>query len=272
MGDPMLPEGLVEALRPLCAGRPLVVFDLETTGTDRLSDRIVEIAAVSIPPEGSARLLDRRVNPLTRIPREATAVHGISDDDVKDAPPFRQIAAEVDAFFGEADLAGYNVRAFDVPLLIREFERAGLPFTVAGRRIVDMQTIFFRKEPRDLAAAVRLFAGHEHDGAHAAMADVVAAAEVLAGQLARYPDLPRDLGALHAFSSPVEGRWVDPDKRFAWRDGEAVFNFGDHRGKSLSWVAEQNPDYLDWMIRRDFPEPAKEIARQARRGVFPKKG
>ena len=272
MGERAFSDELIESLRPLCEGRALVVFDLETTGTDRLSDRIVEIAAIAVEPSGPPRVLDRRVNPLTKIPREATAVHGISEADVKDAPPFREIAAGVATFFGDGDLAGYNVRAFDVPLLVREFERAGVPFAVAGRRIVDMQTIFFRKEPRDLAAAVRFFAGHEHARAHAALADVVAAAEVLAGQLKRYPELPRGLDGLHEFSAPAEGRFVDPDKRFVWRDGEAVFNFGDHRGRNLSWVAEQNPDYLDWMIRRDFPEPAKEIARQARRGVFPKKG
>ncbi len=267
----LVPRAVVEALRPLCAGRPLVVFDLETTGTEKTLDRIVEIAAVAVPPEGPPRVFDRRVNPGVRIPSEASAIHGISDADVRDAPSFRDVAPELLAFLGEADLAGYNIRAFDVPLLVREFQRAGHRFSLDGRRIVDMQTIFFRKEPRDLAAAVRFFAGREHAGAHAALADVVAAAEVLAGQLRRYPDLPRTLDGLHEFSQPVEGRWVDPDKRFVWRDGEAVFAFGVHRGKSLALVAETKPDYLDWIIRGDFPEPAKEIARNARRGVFPAK-
>ncbi|MGE5344637.1 MAG: exonuclease domain-containing protein [Acidithiobacillales bacterium] len=258
-------------LRPLCAGRPLVVFDLETTGTEKTLDRIVEIAAVAVLPEGPPRVFDRRVNPGVRIPSEAAAIHGISDADVRDAPSFRDIAPELLAFLGEADLAGYNVRAFDVPLLVREFQRAGLKFSLEGRLIVDMQTIFFRKEPRDLAAAVRFFAGREHTGAHAALADVVAAAEVLAGQLRHYPDLPHTLDGLQEFSTPAEGRWVDPDKRFVWRDGEAVFAFGVHRGKSLALVAETKPEYLDWMIRGDFPEPAKEIVRSARRGVFPAK-
>ncbi len=266
-----LPPGLVDALRPLCDGRPLVFFDLETTGTERTLDRIVEIAAVAVPPEGPPRVFDRRVNPGVRIPSEASAIHGITDADVKDAPTFRQIAPDLLAFLGEADLAGYNVRGFDIPLLLKEFERSGVAFRLEGRRIVDMQTIFFRKEPRDLGAALRFFAGREHSGAHAALADVVASAEVLAGQLRRYPDLPRTLGGLHEFSAPIEGRWVDPDKRFFWRDGEAVFAFGDHRGRSLALVAETNPDYLDWMVRKDFPEPAKEIVRNARRGVFPKR-
>jgi len=266
-----VPAGILELLRPLCDGRPIVFFDLETTGTEKMLDRIVEIAAVAVPPEGPARVFDRLVNPGVRIPSEAAEIHGISDADVKDAPSFRDLAPELLAFLGDADLAGYNVRAFDVPVLMKEFERAGLPFPLEGRRIVDMQTIFFKKEPRDLGAALRLFAGRDHAGAHAALADVVAAAEVLAGQLRRYPDLPRTLDGLHEFSSPAEGRWVDPDKRFFWRDGEAVFAFGNLRGKSLELVAETKPDYLDWMIRGDFPEPAKEIARNARRGIFPKK-
>jgi DNA polymerase-3 subunit epsilon len=266
-----VPAGILELLRPLCDGRSIVFFDLETTGTEKMLDRIVEIAAVAVPPEGPARVFDRLVNPGVRIPSEAAEIHGISDADVKDAPSFRDLAPELLAFLGDADLAGYNVRAFDVPVLLKEFERAGLPFPLEGRRIVDMQTIFFKKEPRDLGAALRLFAGRDHAGAHAALADVVAAAEVLAGQLRRYPDLPRTLDGLHEFSSPAEGRWVDPDKRFFWRDGEAVFAFGNLRGKSLELVAETKPDYLDWMIRGDFPEPAKEIARNARRGIFPKK-
>ncbi|MFI5182237.1 MAG: exonuclease domain-containing protein [Thermoanaerobaculia bacterium] len=271
MDHPDLPPGLVDALRPLCDGRPIVFFDLETTGTEKTLDRIVEIAAIAILPDGPPRLFDRRVNPGVRIPSEAAAIHGISDADVKDAPTFRELAPSLLEFLGDADLAGYNIRGFDVPLLQKEFERAGVAFRLDGRRIVDMQTIFFRKEPRDLAAALRFFAGREHAGAHAALADVVAAAEVLAGQLRRYPDLPRTLDGLHEFSVPAEGRWVDPDKRFAWRDGEAVFAFGNLKGKSLALVAETKPEYLDWMIRGDFPEPAKEIARNARRGVFPKK-
>lgn len=266
-----VPPEVVELLRPLCEARAVVFFDLETTGTEKMLDRIVEIAAVAVPPEGPLRVFDRRVNPGVKIPSEAAAIHGISDADVAEAPLFREIAPELLAFLGDADLAGYNVRAFDVPLLVKEFERAGVLFSLEGRRIVDMQTIFFKKEPRDLAAALRFFAGRQHAGAHAALADVVAAAEVLAGQLRRYPDLPRTLEGLHEFSSPAEGRWVDPDKRFLWRDGEAVFAFGNLKGKSLALVAETKPEYLDWMIRGDFPEPAKQIARDARRGIFPKK-
>ncbi len=263
------PPAVLDLLRSLSDGAPLVVFDLETTGTDRLADRIVEFAALRIPKEGEPAVLELRVNPGVRIPREATAVHGISDADVALAPPFAQVAPRIAAFLEGADVAGYNVRAFDLPLLAREFERAKVPFSLEGRRVLDAQSLFFKKEPRDLSAAVRIFAGREHEGAHSALADVVASAEVLAGELERYPDLPRDVEGLHAYSQPSESRWVDPDKRFLWRDGEAVFGFGAKKGKALAEVAARHPDYLEWMLGADFPDEAKRIVRDALRGVFP---
>lgn len=265
----LLPPDTLEVLRSLCDGTPLVVFDLETTGPDRLTDRIVEVAALKVSPDGSVSVFETRVNPGVKIPREATAVHGISDADVADAPSFADVAPRLAAFLEGCDLAGYNLRGFDIPLLARELERAKVSFSFEGRRVVDAQVIYFRKEPRDLSAAVRTFAGREHDGAHSALADTVAAAEVLAGQLKRYPDLPRAIDALAAFTAPVEGRWVDADKRFVWRDGAAVFNFGAKRGQPLEAVAAKSPEYLDWMLDADFPEEAKRIVREAREGRFP---
>ncbi|HKC25762.1 MAG TPA: 3'-5' exonuclease, partial [Thermoanaerobaculia bacterium] len=198
-----LPDDALACLAAICGECALVVFDLETTGADRLTDRIVEIAALRISRDGSLATFDRRVHPGMKIPSESTAVHGIADEDVKDAPTFKEIAPEVAAFFEGCDLAGYAVRVFDVPVLVRELERAGVPFSLEGRRIVDAQTIYFKKEPRDLAAALRFFAGREHERAHSALADVVASAEVLAGQLARYPDLPSSMDELHRFSTPA---------------------------------------------------------------------
>ena len=264
-----LPPDALERLAALCGDSSLVVFDLETTGADRLTDRIVEIAALRITRDGTHATFERRVNPGMRIPKESTAVHGISDADVRYAPTFREIARDVGRFFEGCDLAGYNVRAFDVPVLVRELERAGVPFPLEGRRIVDAQTIYFKKEPRDLGAALRFFAGREHERAHSALADVYASAEVLAGQLLRYADLPRSLDELHRFSTPAEGRFVDLEKRFFWRDGQAVFAFGEFRGKLLSDVATANPAYLDWILSKDFPHDTKRIVRDAQRGVFP---
>lgn len=265
----LLPPGAREALRSLCDGAPLVVFDLETTGPDRITDRIVEVAALKVSASGELSVFETRVNPGVKIPREATAVHGITDADVAEAPSFAEVAPRLVEFLEGCDLAGYNLRGFDIPLLARELERAKAPFSFDGRRVVDAQVIYFRKEPRDLSAAVRTFVGREHVGAHSALADTVAAAEVLAGQLARYDDLPKGIDALAAFTAPVESRWVDPDKRFVWRDGEAVFNFGAKRGQSLADVAAKNPDYLDWMLEADFPEEARRIVREAREGRFP---
>ena len=264
-----LPPEALEALRSLCGGVPLVVFDLETTGPDRLTDRIVEVAAVKVSPDGSVETFETRVNPGVKIPREATAVHGITDADVAASPSIAEVGPRLAAFLEGCDLAGYNLRGFDVPLLARELDRAKVPFSFEGRRIVDAQVIYFRKEPRDLSAAVRTFVGREHAGAHSALADSIAAAEVLAGQLKRYEDLPRDIDGLAAFTAPVESRWVDADKRFVWRDGAAVFNFGAKRGQPLSDVAAKNPEYLDWMLDADFPEEAKRIVREAREGRFP---
>jgi DNA polymerase-3 subunit epsilon len=267
--EDLLQADVRDGVLSLCTDRPLVVFDLETTGADKLNDRIVEIAAIRFSkPDGVAHL-SHRVNPGVRIPRESTAFHGISDEDVKDLPRFAEVARGVAEFFDGCDLAGYSIRALDLPVLMKELERAGVPFTLEGRRIVDAQTIFFKKEPRDLAAALRFFAGREHDARHSAHADAVASAEVLAGELARYPDLPRDVEALHAFSTPTEGRFVDPDKRFFWRDGQAVFAFGEYRGRLLSDVAATHPAYLDWILNRDFPAETKRIAREAKRGVYP---
>ena len=269
--DAALPPETLAALTSLAGERPLVVFDLETTGADRLMDRIVEIAALRFGPAGSVAAFESRVNPGMKIPRESTRIHGIYDADVAGAPAFAGIAGRLLEFLGDSDLAGYNVRAFDVPVLLREFELAHVAFPIENRRIVDMQTIYFRKEPRDLAAAVRFFAGREHSGAHSALADAVASAEVLAGQLRRYADLPRDVAALDELSRPPEGRFADPDKRFLWRDGEIVFAFSGHRGKTLEEVAEKHPEFLDWMISKSFSEEAKRIARDALRGIFPKK-
>ena len=269
---PDLPRAARKTLAALCDGRPLAIFDLETTGTDRLSDRIVEVAVLRIHPDGEIATLDQRVNPGVRIPREASEIHGISDADVASAPPFSAIAADLVAFLEGADLAGYNIRGFDLPLLGKEFERVRQPFSMEGRRVVDAQTIFFKKEPRDLAAAVRLFAGRDHARAHNALADVVATAEVLAGEIDRYPDLPKTMAGLHEFSSPAEGRFVDPDKRFMWRDGAAVFAFGEHRGKPLADVARTHSAYLEWIVRADFPAEAKKIVAAALAGTFPSKG
>lgn len=250
--------------------RPIVFFDTETTGTDPVSDRIIEISLIRISPApvGIEPARTWRVNPQMRIPSESTAVHGIRNEDVESAPTFAQIAAELDAFLGGADLAGFNVGRFDVRVLQSEFMRVGIPFDVADRSIVDAQVIFHRREPRNLSAALRFYRDKELVGAHGAQADTVATLEVFAGQLERYADLATSVGELHALSVSINDNYCDIGRRFQWRDNEPVFNFGKLKGKSLRWAASDpnERNYLRWMLEGTFEPDAKAIVRDALEG------
>lgn len=254
----------------LSLNRALVFFDLETTGIDPLSDRIVEIAALRVEPDGRREERSRRVNPERPIPPAATAVHGIRDEDVRDEPPFRRIARGLLDWIGDADLAGFNVRRFDLVLLDRELRDCGLDLGLGGRRVVDAMTIFHRMERRDLSAAVRLYLGREHADAHSATADVTAAAQVLEAQLERYPDLPRTVEGLDAFTRP-DAEGGERSAKFVWRTEGAVFAFGKHQGRTLREIAAQAPDYLRWILSSDFPADAKELVRLALEGEFPRR-
>ena len=249
--------------------RPLIIFDLETTGTDPATDRIVEISALRVSPDGGRESRTRRINPERPIPAGATAVHGIRDEDVRDEPTFRQIARGLLEFLGDADLAGFNVLRFDLPLLDREFRDCGLDLGVAARRVVDAMTIYHRMERRDLSAAVSFYLGRSHDGAHTAEADVTATAEVLEAQLERYPDLPHGVEELDAWMRGGRADGVDRSGKFVWKDGEAVLAFGKHQGKTLRQVAQENPGYLEWVAKSDFPPDAKQVAVEALAGRFP---
>jgi DNA polymerase-3 subunit epsilon len=247
-----------------------VFLDLESTGTDPLRDRIVEIAVLRVAPDGTREARCRRVHPGRPIPPEATAVHGIRDEDVRDAPSFRQIARSLLDWIGDADLAGFNVRRFDVLLLERELADCGLDLALASRRIVDAMTIFHRRERRDLAAAVRFYLGREHAGAHSALEDVEAAASVLDAQLERYADLPRTVEELDALGRDRAA--VDQAGKFVWREERVVFSFGMHQGRELGEVAREARDYLEWILGTDFPADAKEIVRRALAGELPARG
>ena len=251
--------------------RPLTFFDLETTGTDPAVDRIVEISVLRIDPDGTRVARTRRIDPERPIPREATAVHGLADDDVRGEPTFRQIARGLLEFLGASDLAGFNIRRFDVPLLDREFRDCGLSLGLETRRIIDAMTIFHRKEPRHLSAAVRFYLGRPHEGAHGSAADVLAAAEVLEAQLARYEDLPRTVEDLDGWCHPVPEHAVDRSGKFVWGEGEMVFAFGRHKGRPLREVAAGEQDYLEWLLTCDFPPDARAIVEGALRGEFPRR-
>ncbi len=258
-------------MRKLALERPLLFFDLETTGTDPREDRIVEFAAVKLHPDGRRETLRTLVKPKEPIPPESSRIHGITDKDVRDAPTFGECAAEILAFIDGCDLAGFNAARFDVPLFRAELERIGSKLSLEGVRVVDPQVIFFKREPRDLSAALRFYCDRDLVGAHGALPDAMAALDVFLAQVERYTDLPLDVAGLSAASTNVAGdRFVDADRRFIWRHGEPYFNFGAKKGRSLREICESDDEkvrgYLNWILKKDFSEEVKEIIRDARQG------
>jgi DNA polymerase III subunit epsilon len=250
--------------------RPLVFFDLETTGLMIELDRIIEIGLVKFFPEGQPLRLTQRFNPGMKIPAESSAVHGLFNKDLENEPAFAHFAPKLMEIFADCDLGGYALRRLDIPMLAKEFERAGLKFSMEGRLVVDASTIFREMERRNLTAAYKFYVGKDLIGAHGAQADNDAAVEVFQAQLARYPDLPRDMQGLHDFCKTVEPSWVDGEGKLVWRDGEAFFNFGKYKCKSLAEVCKADPGYVDWMVQKgDFAKDLVEICAKARRGVFP---
>ena len=257
-------------MQNLKLSRPLAVFDLETTGTRPDSDRIVEICIALLRPEGEQEVYTRRVNPGIPIPAGATAVHGIHDEDVADEPSFCDIAAEVTRILEGADLAGFNVISYDLPLLEAEYARAGLVFRREGRRLVDAQRIFHMREPRTLTGAVRFYVGRDHTGAHGAEADVLATVAVLDAQLERYADLPREVEGLSRASIPED--WIDAQGKIRWVGEDAVLDVGKHRGRTLRDLAGNDASYLRWLAEKsDFPADTRGIVREALQGRFPER-
>jgi DNA polymerase-3 subunit epsilon len=249
---------------PFSLTRPLAFFDLETTGLSLSSDRIIELALIRISPQGDVLERVRRFNPGIPIPPEASAVHGITDQDVAEEPPFSATARSLAELLDNCDLAGFNIRRFDLPMLLAEFRRADVPFSVEGRLLIDAQTIFHREEPRDLSAAARFYLGREHREAHTALGDIRTSAAVLSAQMARYAHLPRGLEGLHAYCDEVSPFQTEVDRWFQEREGELVFRRGKHRGEALSQVATTAPDYLHWMLgTEDMDEEVLRVVRDA---------
>lgn len=238
--------------------RPIVFFDLETTGINILSDRIVEISIVKVSPgrEDTPEVKCRRINPEMSIPAEATAIHHITDADVADAPTFRQVARSLADFIRGCDIGGFNSNRFDIPLLDEEFSRAGVDFDFHKARFIDVQTIFHKQEPRTLTAAYRFYCGKELEGAHSAQADTMATYEVLLAQLERYESLPTDVDALAAYATP--NRNVDLMGRIIFDDQDReVINFGKHKGRLAAEVLQEEPGYYSWIMKGDFANDTK---------------
>lgn len=238
---------------------PILFFDIESTGLNVGKDRIVEISALKVMPNGDQEIKTRRINPTIPISPEAQAVHGISNEDVKDCPTFNQIAKSLAQWMKGCDIAGYNSIKFDIPLLAEEFLRAGVDFDFRKRKLVDVQNIFHKLEQRTLSAAYRFYCDKELENAHSAEADTVATYEILKAQLDRYPnDLKNDVEFLANFSTRT--KIVDYAGRMAYNDkGEIVFNFGKHRGKKVEDVLRAEPSYYNWIMDGDFTQDTKNI-------------
>lgn len=241
--------------------RPLAIFDLEATGLNISQDRIVEIAIIKINPDGTEETFSARINPQMPIPAEVTLIHGISDEDIKDAPTFADIAKRVTDFIGDADLGGYNSNKFDIPMLAEELLRVESDFKMSERRFVDVQNIFHKMEQRTLAAAFQFYCKSDLNNAHNALADTEATWEVLKAQLEKYPDLKGDIAFLADFSKGGNMNNLDFAGRLSVNEkGEAVYNFGKHKGKTVKQINEDEPGYYGWFVSdsTDFPKYTKQ--------------
>lgn len=236
--------------------RPLVIIDLETTGTNLGLDRIVEIAMVKINPDLKKAVKRKLINPEMPIPVQASDIHGITDEMVQGAPTFRQAANEIKQFMEQCDLGGYNSNRFDIPLLAEEFLRAGLEFDLSGRKLIDVQRIFHTMEQRTLSAAYKFYCNKILEGAHSAEQDAAATWEVLEAQLEKYPQLGTDLESVLKFLG--DEQIVDFARRFVMENGVEVFNFGKHKGRPVADVLKAEPQYYDWMMKGDFPMHTKQ--------------
>ncbi len=237
--------------------KPLIVFDLETTGIQIATDRIVELYCIKIQPDGQEEHLHHLVNPTIPIPPEVSQIHGIWDKDVADKPTFSDLANELNGFMQNCDFGGFNSNRFDFPMLAEEFYRAGVNFNT-DRKFIDAQRIFHKMEPRNLTAAYKFFCNKELTDAHSAKADTVATWEVIKAQVNHYDEIEGDIDFLHAFSG--ESEFFDFARRIKRGDGNvAYFNFGKYKGQKVVDVFKTNRGYYDWMMQGDFPENTKQV-------------
>ncbi|PLW95863.1 MAG: DNA polymerase III subunit epsilon [Marinilabiliales bacterium] len=254
--------------------KPIAFFDLETTGLNIAKDRIVEFSVLKVTPEGEEIIKTSKINPTIPIPKEVSEIHGIYDKDVIDQPTFKQVAADLNQFLQNCDLAGYNALRFDIPLLVEEFLRAGVDFEMRNRRVVDVQNIFHRMEQRTLSAAYKFYCDKNLEDAHTAEADTIATYEVLKAQLDRYKETPlkdkkgnvftpvvNDMKALSEFTARTKNADLTGQIIFNEKD-EEVFNFGKFKGQRVVDVFNKEPQYYDWMMKSDFPLYTKKVIQE----------
>jgi len=237
--------------------RPIAFIDLETTGVNLSSDRIVEIAIVKIMPDHTRQVKRKLINPEISIPKGSSDIHGITDEIVKDAPTFKQTGNEIKQFLENCDLGGYNSNRFDIPMLMEEFLRAGMDVDLTSRRMIDVQHIFYSMEPRTLSAAYKFYCSKELENAHSAEVDINATIEVMEAQLSRYEKLGVSIDTVLATIG--EEKIIDYARRFCYDDkGIEIFNFGKYKGKPVSDILKNEPQYYDWMMKSDFPLHTKK--------------
>ncbi|HKZ65644.1 MAG TPA: 3'-5' exonuclease [Chitinophagaceae bacterium] len=236
--------------------KPLASIDLETTGINPGTDRIVEIAIVKVLPDGTRSIKRKLINPEMPIPKTSSDIHGITDEMVKDAPTFKQVANELKQVLDGCDIAGYNSNRFDIPLLMEEFLRVQVEFEMKGRKLVDVQKIFHQMEQRTLSAAYKFYCNKTLEGAHSAEADAAATFEILEAQTERYPVLGNTVDTI--LKTIGEDVIVDFARRFVMENGVEIFNFGKFKGRAVSDVLKAEPQYYDWMMRGDFPQHTKQ--------------
>ena len=250
--------------------RPLVILDLETTGTWIDKDRIIEIGMIRVAVEGKKTVYHKRINPLMPIPAAISELTGIKDEDVKDAPTFKMLAGEVLSFLSGADVAGFNVERFDLPLLAREFKDVGLTLDLSAVCVYDAQKVYHIHERRDLSAAFEFYCQKKHDGAHSALIDSEATLAILEEQLRRYVPGNDSIEALGEFNYKQKDEFFDKERKFRWWNGELYMIFGKYaKQEPLKSIAQKDPQYLEWMLKKDFSEDVKAMISGVLRGVFP---
>lgn len=250
--------------------KPLAFIDLETTGVNPGIDRIVEIAIVKILTDGTKSVKRKLINPEVPIPKGASDVHGITDEMVKDAPTFKQVAHELKQMLDGCDFAGYNSNRFDIPLLMEEFLRAQVDFDMKNRKLLDVQSIYHKMEPRTLGAAYKFYCGKTLEDAHSAEADATATYEILEAQIERYAELGNNVESILKVIG--EDQVVDFARRFVLENGVEVFNFGKHKGRPVADVLKAEPQYYDWMMKGDFPQHTKQKLTEIYTRTMLKKG
>jgi DNA polymerase III subunit epsilon len=237
--------------------KPLAFIDIEATGSNVSTDRIVEIAIIKQLPDGNRSVKRKLLNPQMPIPELVREIHGISDEMVKDAPTFKQAAQDLKQFLHGCDLACYNAYRLDIPMLMEEFIRSGVEFEMKGRKLVDVQKIFHQMEQRTLAAAYKFYCNKTLENAHSAEVDATATAEILMAQLDKYPQLGNNIDSI--IKAVGEDNIIDFARRFAFDDkGVEVFNFGKHKGRPVADVLKAEPQYYDWMMKGEFPMNTKQ--------------